>query len=86
MDFDFDKFKTLLEENHEFPAPYTFKFIMPMEKESDVMNVIGERPLIKKPSKNGKFVSLTYTTTVQSSDEVIQTYKDVGRIPGVMVL
>ena len=85
MKYDFEKFKGLIEDQHEFPCPYTFKLITPLDKEDQVMNYIGDRPLIRKPSRNGNFVSLTYTTTVNSSDEIIDFYKELGKIPGVML-
>lgn len=84
--FDFSKFKVLLDENHDFPCSYTFKIISPKMKEKEVEEVLGDHPMLKKPSKTGKFVSINYTTTVHSSDEVIEYYKKLGKIQGVMLL
>ncbi len=85
MKYDFDKFKGLLEDHYDFPTAYTFKLITPLDKEEKVMAYVGERPLIRNLSKNGNFVSITYTTTVHTSDEVIKFYKDLGKIKGVML-
>lgn len=86
MDYDFDKLKALLDDNHKFPTDYTFKLICPIAKEEDVMRVILDHPVVKKPSKKGNYTSINFSVMVNSSDDVINYYKQFSKIEGIIVL
>jgi len=67
-----------------------FKFIIPTDREKfkqieNMFNKLGA--VIKsKESKNGKFTSLTILVDMNSSDEIINKYKEVGMVEGVISL
>ena len=86
----YKKLKLSLEETTTFPTNYMFKFIIPTDdgkfKQIDSMfNKLGA--VIKsKLSKNGKFTSLTILVDMESSDQIIEKYQQVGTVEGVISL
>ena len=81
-----DKLKELLDDQYEWPAPYLFKFIVPAVELDTLEKLISKYVMTQKPSKNGKYISVTISVTCQSSDEVIDFYQKVSVVPGIMSL
>ena len=80
-------FKSLLDEQYQFPCCYTFKFVVAANKKTDVMGLLGEGVMIEeRSSKMGKYIGLTFSQIVQSSEEVIATYRRISSIEGVISL
>lgn len=86
----YDKLKISLEETTSFPTNYMYKFIIPTDQKKfkqieNMFNKLGA--VIKsKESKNGKFTSLTILVDMDSSDEIIKKYKEVGTVESVISL
>ena len=86
----YDKLKLSLEETTTFPTNYMFKFIIPTDKDKfeqidNMFNKLGA-VIRSKTSKNEKFTSLTILVDMNSSDEIIEKYKEVGIVEGVISL
>ena len=86
----YDKLKVSLEETTTFPTNYMFKFIIPTDKDKfkqidNMFNKLGA-VISSKSSKNGKFTSLTILVDMKSADEIIEKYKEVGMVEGVISL
>ena len=79
-------FQARLDEFHRWPCPFTFKFIAPREKMADLLPIFEGKPFTTRPSKSGRYVSLTAEWELSSSDEVIAIYRQVARIQGVLAL
>jgi len=83
-------FKEKLESVETFPKPYIFKFITVTETDHlDRLRKIFPQDTAEistKPSKNGKYTSVTIKQLVNNADEVIQYYKTVGEINGIIML
>ena len=82
--------KEKLEAIHQFPQDYLFKFIVTNEniKHTEIYRVFDDIKftLNNKESKHGKYTSLNINAFVLNADQVINIYKEVGKIPGVMML
>ncbi|HBK70833.1 MAG TPA: DUF493 domain-containing protein [Flavobacteriaceae bacterium] len=82
--------KAKLEETTNFPTKYMFKFIIPSNDDKvkaieNIFNYIGA--VIKsKKSKTGKFISFTILVKMNSADAIIEKYKEVSKIEGVISL
>jgi putative lipoic acid-binding regulatory protein len=50
------------------------------------MELLEDHIIEQKPSKNGKYTSLTSRKILNSSDEVIAVYQKVSQIEGVITL
>jgi len=75
-----------LDEYHQWPCQFMFKFIVPSEKTDELTAFFGERPFTTRASKNGKYVSFTAELEMQSSGEVIALYREAGKIEGIIAL
>lgn len=81
-----EQFKQVLDDHHQWPCPYTFKFIVPTENLSELESCFPENTIEKRESKTGKYTSVTMETTMTSSNEVLETYNKASQVPGVMTL
>ena len=79
-------FKEKLENEHTFPGPYLFKFIVPIDKEQLVLNLLPAGNISKKNSSSNNYVSITLKANLDSSEAVISVYKSVTPIPGLIAL
>ncbi len=86
----YKKLKKSLEETSTFPTDYMFKFIVPaneggFKKIEEIFNNLGA--VIKsKPSKTGKYTSLTILVKMKSANDIIDKYKEVSPIEGIISL
>ncbi|UKT62307.1 DUF493 family protein [Pedobacter mucosus] len=77
-----------LESVEQFPGIYNFKFIIAggIDKISDLRLILPDDEFFEKPSKTGKYVSITVKKQMQNADEVIAIYKQVATIKGIITL
>lgn len=82
--------KEKLEATHNFPEDYLFKFIITNDesKLTEIYRVFDDTKftLTNRESKNGKYTAISINAFVLDADQVIKIYKEVGTIPGVMML
>ena len=83
---DFDKFKLLLEEQIAFPDYYQFKFVVKTVKKEEVLKLLKDHKISEKLSKNGTYTSITSKKIVDSPEEIIEIYKIVSKVDGVLSL
>jgi putative lipoic acid-binding regulatory protein len=86
----YEKLRATLEETTIFPTKYMFKFIIPssddnFKKIESIFDNIGA-VINSKPSKTGKYTSLTILVKMESANEIISKYKTVSKIEGVISL
>lgn len=86
----YDKLKKSLLETTEFPTRYMYKFIIPTgeDKFKQIEGVFDNLGAVinSKPSKTGKYTSLTVLVNMKSPDEIINKYKEVSKVEGVISL
>lgn len=80
------QFKQVLDESHQWPCPYIFKFIVPSENLHLVEAFFPDTNIELRKSKNGKYTSVTVESTMCSSKDVMGIYEKVSTVPGVMSL
>jgi len=82
--------KEKLENQHDFPEDYLFKFIIPTDQArlteiykvfDDIKFTLGNRE-----SKNGKYTACNVNAFVLDADQVIKIYQEVAKIEGVILL
>ena len=86
----YESLKEKLESETSWPSIYLFKFIVKSSSKSleeviAVFNDVEDR-IELKPSKSGTYTSISVKILMQSPDAVIQKYKCVGEIDGVISL
>lgn len=86
----YEKLKKSLIETTEFPTKYMYKFIIPSgdDKFKQIENIFDNLGAVinSKPSKTGKYTSLTILVKMKSPDEIIEKYKEVSKVEGVISL
>ena len=82
---DYDKLKELLG-NEEWPGEYLFKFIVLAEKLTQVTTLIGDANFTTRPSRNGKYISVSAKKMVQGPDEIVEVYKRLSMVEGIVSL
>ncbi len=84
--FTTEEFKKKLDDIHDFPTLYMFKFIVTEDKKDEVKKLFPLNELSYKPSSKGKYTSVTAKVLMQSSDHVIEIYKQAQKIEGIIAL
>lgn len=84
--FDPVKFKELLDSQNNWPAHYTFKFVIPKDKLNDIEEVFESDEISTRDSRKGNYVSVTVTKYVISSDEILNIYNETAEIDGLISL
>lgn len=86
----YEKLKKSLTETTEFPTKYMYKFIIPSgdEKFKQIETIFDNMGAVinSKPSKTGKYISLTILVKMESPDAVISKYQEVSKVEGVISL
>ena len=86
----YDRLQEELEKNADWPTKYMYKFIMPNRDDNveKVQKRFGDQSidLKKNYSKTGKYVSVTVVTEEQNPEAVINRYKSMEDIDGLVAL
>ena len=85
-DQSINSFREQLEKHHVFPGNYTFKFIVPAMNIDQIKGILPEEDIILRPSRNGNYISVTSSLSVESPEEVIRIYKEASLIEGIIKL
>ncbi|WP_027722648.1 DUF493 domain-containing protein [Maridesulfovibrio zosterae] len=86
MSKSMESFKTTLDEHHEWPCEYTFKFIVPGTALTELKSMLDGIPHSEKDSKTGKYTSVTVNIMAESSDEIVTIYEKAATIEGLISL
>ncbi|MBC7660479.1 MAG: DUF493 family protein [Chitinophagaceae bacterium] len=79
-------FKNKLDEIHTFPGAYLFKFVVPEAKKGELLSIMPTGLVQERSSSNQKYVSITLTAQMESSDDVVSVYKEAAKIEGIVTL
>ena len=78
-----------LEEHHDWPSVYMFKFVIPTDQEKlkQIHNIFGESAEYRERlSKNGNYTSVTIREMMLGVDSIFDRYREVSKIEGVISL
>lgn len=86
----YKKLKASLLETTSFPSEYMYKFIIPTseEKFKKIESIFDNMGAVinSKPSKNGKYTSLTILVKMDTPDDIIVKYQEASKVEGVISL
>ena len=84
------KLKTTLDQTTTFPSKYLYKFIIPNSKTKidQIQNIFNHLGAVieTKPSKNGNYISISVLVLMQNANQVIEKYREAGKIEGIVSL
>lgn len=75
-----------LNECHDWPCEYAFKFIAPHERADELATLLPDARVTRRPSRTGKYVSITATIVAESAEQVMFVYETASKISGVITL
>jgi putative lipoic acid-binding regulatory protein len=87
----YENLKLLLEEQHDFPGPYTFKVVgpnTPAWQESvtrAAASLLGE-VMRSRVSANGRYVSIALNIIAEDSLQVLEMYEALSQLDNVKML
>ena len=84
-----DRLRQRLNDVHEWPSVYMFKFIFEPDQPrlDSIMTLFpAEVEMLRKYSTGGKYLSLTVREVMMSADEVVDRYNRASEIQGVIIL
>lgn len=84
-----DKYESLrkkLSEEFEYPIKYMYKFIVPNGKVQELLPYFETAEITKKKSKTGKYISISAVILAFSAEEIIDKYKSIEHLKGVISL
>jgi len=86
----YKKLKVQLSDTSLWPAPYLYKFIVPSDisKIKQIEDIFDHTGAVinRKESRTGKYTSVSINVRMKDPDAVIEKYKEVGKIEGVISL
>jgi uncharacterized protein len=81
-----ESFRSSLDANYQWPAVFTFKFIVPKDQITQILESFSVNPVKAQQSSSGRFTSYTFEMEMNSSLQVVETYASVTNIPGLISL
>jgi putative lipoic acid-binding regulatory protein len=86
----YNRLKKELLNTHTWPSDYLYKFIVPtnVEKIEQIQKIFDNTGAVieSKQSRKGKYTSISITVNLESADAVIEKYKEVSVVEGVISL
>jgi uncharacterized protein len=81
-----EKFRAILEESHQWPDYYDFKFIVKIEDKQLILDRLVGFTISETPSKKGNYISVTARKLMNNTQEVIDIYEMMSEVKGVISL
>lgn len=88
-DEQFDKLKEVLNKHTVWPTIYMFKFIIPADNQKIALveSKFSETAIISQhESSTGKYISITVKDVMLNADSIIEKYKEMKGIEGLISL
>lgn len=85
----YDNLRDLLNEENNWPIIYMFKFIVPANNHKIALvqsKFSDEATITQKESSNGKYISITVKEVMLNAESIIEKYKEMNGIEGLMTL
>lgn len=86
----YERLREQLKDSTTWPSNYLYKFIVESDPEKiDQIHEIFDNTgavIESKQSKKGKYTSVSITVNLKSPEEVIEKYKEAGKVEGVISL
>lgn len=87
---DYDRIRKALDQLHEWPGVYMFKFIVPADNEKiaqlQALFNSNTAQIVTRPSSKGNFIALTAREVMVSAEQVLEKYQEAASIEGIIAL
>lgn len=88
----YKKLQAQLEDTAVFPSLYLYKFIVPTKEDDSKVEMVVSKfdnlgaTIVTKKSKNGKYTSVSIEVKMKSATVIIEKYKELTVIEGIISL
>ena len=86
----YQRLRSQLQEDTNWPSEYLFKFIVPaeLEKIAEVRLAFdgSDAKIVTRDSTKGSYTSISIRVTMDSPDSVIEKYLEVSKVEGLISL
>ena len=86
----YSRLKVELENTHTWPSDYLYKFIVPTDSQkiAQINGIFDNTGAVieSKKSRKGNYTSISVMVNLKDADAVIDKYKQVGEVEGVISL
>lgn len=86
----YERLKSQLKEDTEWPSIYLFKFIFPatLENMAEIQSIFDgtDAEINTRDSKKGNFSSISIKVMMDSPEKVVEKYLEVSKIEGLISL
>lgn len=79
-------FLELLNDQHEWPSDYLFKFVVPKAQLEELTKKIDLKEYESKESSTGKYISITFSWKMNCAEDVIKIYQKASEVKGLISL
>ncbi|MEM9052725.1 MAG: DUF493 family protein [Bacteroidota bacterium] len=87
---ELEKLKAALDQVHDWPSVYPFKFIVPSDNQKiaqvEALFNAETAEITMRQSKNGKYTSISAKEIMTSAEGVLECYEKAGKIDGLIAL
>ena len=81
---DLDRLGEVLSSSVSWPAVYTFKFIVPRGSANRLVALLDGLPFTERSSRRGRYIGITVTARMDSSDAVLAVYRRAAAVEGLL--
>ncbi len=85
-----ERVRKLLNEHHEWPALFMFKFVVPSDNEKIalVQSLFSSKTaeIRQRPSSKGNYTAITIREVMTSAQAVLDIYEEANKIDGLIAL
>ena len=89
-DSDFERIKNTLDQTHDWPSVFLFKFIVPSESDKiarvEALFNSETAEIRMRESRNGKYTSISAREAMTSAESVLECYQKASEIEGLIAL
>lgn len=87
---DLQKIKKMLDDQHDWPSVFMFKFVVPSENEKiarvEALVSTKTAEVRRKTSAKGNYTSITIKEVMVSAQAVLDVYEEAQEIDGLIAL
>jgi hypothetical protein len=79
-----DRLQQVLAATCSWPSEYTFKFVIPASSANHLVALLDGLPYTKRESRGGRFLGITVSARMESSEAVIALYRKTANVEGLL--
>ncbi len=80
------QFGEKLDTHHTWPCAFVFKCVVPQSQADTIRGLLPEGEITSRESQGGKYLSLTCTFPAPDAATVVDVYRRLSQVEGIILL